>query len=558
MSTSQQAVLRRKKMRGGLGRTLLTAFLLLALGPLSAMSVYAINRTYSENDRQQEELLTLLAESYRSHFLIAGEQFALSLEKKEAPAEWAFDKEGKLLSSSSSTSFPDWLDTSRPPIEWQIGGTPLTLWVTTTQGEEILAGTLSLEPLLNTLTLPASVDGTTIYLQQDNNLVSLSANTSTSINQEVVESSAIRVRIRNLELLVIPPSKNADSTSEELATTLVAAALIVALITTIAAALITRRITRPIYDLTQAVVKIARGDIQQRVEVKRENELGILALAFNTMINRLHDTLETLEKRVRERTQALQVAHDEMATRAQHLELTAEIGATMSNIHDLNRLLVEGSALIRTSFNYNDVAVWLLGHDEDGNIGIKPYDISGEEVLEDQDALLVVPNVDIALAQEAFQSGTVVFNKSKRIAALPLRLADNIFGSIVLTNSIPFEDGTIHQRQLQILADTFAVALENARALEMERVAWKKLKRLESHRTQFLGEMSHELSTALNSIIGFSHLMLREVEAPLTDTQRSDLTYINRNGLHLLSLLDGLLDVIDHEQRSEELNSFFA
>ncbi len=47
MSTSQQAVLRRKKMRGGLGRTLLTAFLLLALGPLSAMSVYAINRTYA-------------------------------------------------------------------------------------------------------------------------------------------------------------------------------------------------------------------------------------------------------------------------------------------------------------------------------------------------------------------------------------------------------------------------------------------------------------------------------------------------------------------------------
>lgn len=116
----------------------------------------------------------------------------------------------------------------------------------------------------------------------------------------------------------------------------------------------------------------------------------------------------------------------------------------------------------------------------------------------------------------------------------------------------------VYQQQLQILADTFAVAVENARALEMERAVWEKLKQLELHRTQFLGEMSHELSTALNSIIGFSRLMLKEVEAPLTDTQRSDLTYINRNGLHLLSLLDGLLEVIDHEQRSEEFSPLFS
>ena len=121
-----------------------------------------------------------------------------------------------------------------------------------------------------------------------------------------------------------------------------------------------------------------------------------------------------------------------------------------------------------------------------------------------------------------------------------------------LPNCVP------HQQQLQTLADAFAVALENARALEMERAALDKLKQLEGHRTQFLGEMSHELSTALNSIIGFSRLMLKEVEAPLTDSQRSDLTYINRNGLHLLSLLDGLLEVIDNEQRSEEFSQLFS
>lgn len=557
MSTSQQAVLRRKKMRGGLGRTLLTAFLLLALGPLSVMSVYAINRTYAESHRQQDELLNLLAKSYQSHFLVAGEQLALALEEQEATAQWTFNKEGQLLDSNPSTPLPNWFDSTRSPAEWQIGGTPLALWVSASRGEDVVAATLSLEPLLENLSSLPSLDGTTIYLQQDNDLVLLSANTSALTESEINKSALIRIPIHDLTLLVVPPANNANPASEELATTLVAAALVVALITTIAAALITRRITRPIYDLTQAVVKIARGDIQQRVQVKRENELGILALAFNTMVNRLHNTLETLEERVRQRTKALQVAHDEMATRARGLELTAEIGATMSNIHDLDTLLAQGTTLIGTSFDYKDVAVWLLGHDIEGKVGLT-LQASSQYARENKNVPPVLPNAHTELAQKAFQLGSVVFDESRQSAALPLRLADNVFGSFVLTNSIPFEDGTVHQQQLQILADAFAVALENARALEMERAAWEKLKRLESHRTQFLGEMSHELSTALNSIIGFSHLMLREVETPLTDTQRSDLTYINRNGLHLLSLLDGLLDVIDHEQRSEELSQFFS
>jgi signal transduction histidine kinase len=142
-----------------------------------------------------------------------------------------------------------------------------------------------------------------------------------------------------------------------------------------------------------------------------------------------------------------------------------------------------------------------------------------------------------------------VFSEDQRLLAVPLRIADNLLGSLVLRHGATFEQEELPP--LQSLADTFAVAIENARAFDMEREALSKLERLETRRAEFLGEMSHELSTALNSIIGFSHLMLKEVEGPLTDMQRSDLTFINRNGTHLLSLLDGLLDVMDSGQRAE-------
>jgi signal transduction histidine kinase len=103
-----------------------------------------------------------------------------------------------------------------------------------------------------------------------------------------------------------------------------------------------------------------------------------------------------------------------------------------------------------------------------------------------------------------------------------------------------------------MVADTFAVAVENARAAEVEHEALRKLKQLEMHRSESLGQMSHDLSTSLNTIIGYSSLLLRENSGPLNDMQRSDLSYINRNGVQLLTLLDGMLELIDESANGDE------
>ena len=73
--------------------------------------------------------------------------------------------------------------------------------------------------------------------------------------------------------------------------------------------------------------------------------------------------------------------------------------------------------------------------------------------------------------------------------------------------------------------------------------ALKKVTESNRLKSEFLSNISHELRTPLNAIIGFSDLLLAKIDGPLTDSQQKDLTLINQSGHHLLTLINGLLDI---------------
>ena len=60
---------------------------------------------------------------------------------------------------------------------------------------------------------------------------------------------------------------------------------------------------------------------------------------------------------------------------------------------------------------------------------------------------------------------------------------------------------------------------------------------------RFLGAISHEFRTPLNSILGFSELMTLQGFDPLTERQRRYLQNILSSGTHLLGLVNELLDL---------------
>jgi signal transduction histidine kinase len=62
-------------------------------------------------------------------------------------------------------------------------------------------------------------------------------------------------------------------------------------------------------------------------------------------------------------------------------------------------------------------------------------------------------------------------------------------------------------------------------------------------RSAFLAALSHELRTPLNAILGFTDVLLAEVDGPLSHEANENLTIVHTSGRHLAALIDDILDL---------------
>lgn len=117
----------------------------------------------------------------------------------------------------------------------------------------------------------------------------------------------------------------------------------------------------------------------------------------------------------------------------------------------------------------------------------------------------------------------------------------------------------------QLSASRLARAIRYAIArkeMETERVERLRAESENRSKSEFLAHLSHELRTPLTAILGYTDLMMGAYN-PATYTQH--LNIIKRNGHHLLSLLNDVLDLskieagkLDIECRNFQLNPFIA
>jgi len=72
-------------------------------------------------------------------------------------------------------------------------------------------------------------------------------------------------------------------------------------------------------------------------------------------------------------------------------------------------------------------------------------------------------------------------------------------------------------------------------------------------KSEFLSSMSHELRTPMNAVLGFSQLLASDTENPLTEEQLESVQFIIDGGQHLLSLINGVLDLAKIESGHTEV-----
>ena len=80
------------------------------------------------------------------------------------------------------------------------------------------------------------------------------------------------------------------------------------LVAVTASLLLARRLVRPIKRMHVAAERIGGGAYSERIDLDRRDELGALAGAFNKMAANLQELIEGLERKVAERTRALEIA----------------------------------------------------------------------------------------------------------------------------------------------------------------------------------------------------------------------------------------------------------
>ena len=97
------------------------------------------------------------------------------------------------------------------------------------------------------------------------------------------------------------------------------------------------------------------------------------------------------------------------------------------------------------------------------------------------------------------------------------------------------------EQKIHAIKETFTRELSATnQELELRNREVERANRLKS---EFLASMSHELRTPLHTIIGFSELLTEELEGPLNQKQKRFLNHIHQDSLHLLELINEILDL---------------
>lgn len=165
----------------------------------------------------------------------------------------------------------------------------------------------------------------------------------------------------------------------------------------------------------------------------------------------------------------------------------------------------------------------------------RTFGYSREEALERRVEELIVPEDRIPESRR--WKDRVVRGQTVGFESIRERSDGSVIDVSILSTAIDLESGRM------AIYEIYRDITARKRAEEELRRAKEAAEEATRAKSEFLAHMSHELRTPLNSVIGFANVVLRGAGERLEEKETKFLERIRENGLHLLRLINDILDL---------------
>jgi len=326
-----------------------------------------------------------------------------------------------------------------------------------------------------------------------------------------------------------------------------------------------RYISSPLLKLQESASLIAHGDLDTFVDKSSSDEIGILGQHLDGMrgsikqlFAELSESKEQLEEHSRTLEQKVEVRTRELARSVEELKALGEVSQVVSSTLDLETVL---TSIVRHAVKLSKTDAGTIYELDEAervfvpriNYGVSPEFIEalresrlrvGDKTVIGQAAikrapdqvpdLVKVPDYHLSYVQQA---------GFRALLAVPLLREDRLIGALIVRRKAAGEFPPPVVDLLQTFAAQSVLAIHNARLFHEIEEKGHELEIANKHKSEFLANMSHELRTPLNAILGYTELILDNIYGDVPEKIKEILERLEKNGHHLLSLINDVLDL---------------